>query len=202
VRTYTTFAGKWLIPRLPEFKRLHPQIDVRITNAVPDVDFDRDNVDVAIQFGSGKWPRTKTDLLFHDEIEPVCSPGYLKEHVSGGRRPEALLGLRLLVSHYRRTDWDDWLSVTGMTSHAANAERMSFSSSILTWQAALDGLGVAIGQTALLKAEFDTGQLVRPFGRPVRRDMGHYLLRPEVQRESKKVSAFREWLLATVAHVR
>lgn len=194
VRTYTTFAAKWLIPRLPDFKRRHPDIDVRISNAVPDVDFDRDAVDLAIQFGDGRWPRVETDLLFQDEIEPVCSPAYLKRE-AGRRGPEALLCGRLLVSQYRRTDWDEWLAASDMAQHSAGAERMSFSSSILTWQAALDGLGVAIGQTALLAPELESGQLVRPFRAPLHRSKSHYLVRPKVQRESRKVTAFRDWLL-------
>ena len=199
VRTYTTFAAKWLIPRLRDFKALHPSIDVRITNGVADVDFDRDPVDVAIQYGTGKWPRTQTDLLFRDEIEPVCSPRYLAEHAPDKSRPESLLKQRLLVSHYRRSDWDDWLSATGLADAAAGTVRMSFSSSVLTWQAAVDGLGVAIGQTALLTAELDSKQLVRPFDKPLLRDKAHYLVRPEVQRDSRKVSAFREWLLSSVS---
>lgn len=194
VRTYTTFAAKWLIPRLPDFKQKHPEVDVRITNAVPDVDFDRDAVDVAIQFGDGRWPRVTTDLLFHDEIEPVCSPAYLKRE-AGRKGPEAVLRKRLLVSQYRRSDWDDWLAAQHLQEQAAQAERMSFSSSILTWQAALDGLGVAIGQTALLSSELRSGQLVRPFGKPLKRSKGHYLVRPQVQRESRKVVAFRDWVL-------
>ncbi|HEX6362648.1 MAG TPA: transcriptional regulator GcvA [Albitalea sp.] len=197
VRTYVTFAAKWLIPRLPEFQRDHPGIEVRISNAVPDVDFDRDPVDVAIQFGDGRWPRVQADPLFADEIEPVCSPGYLAEHVKDRRRPEALLRQRLLVSHYRRSDWDDWLAATGLAPCAQGAERMQFSSSVLTWQAALDGLGVAIGQTAMLEPEFRSGRLVRPFARPVRSGRAYWLVRPLVQRESRKVAAFREWLLAT-----
>jgi LysR family glycine cleavage system transcriptional activator len=199
VRTYTTFAAKWLIPRLPDFKRLHPNIDVRISTAVPDVDFDRDLVDVAVQFGDGRWPRMQADLLFVDEIEPVCSPQFLSEHAPDRRYPEALLRQRLLVSQYRRTDWDDWLSATGLGTFATDAERMTFSSSVLTWQAAKDGLGIAIGQTALLMPELESGQLVRPFNRPLRRDKGHYLVRPEVQRASKKISAFREWMLENAA---
>ncbi|HEX7891797.1 MAG TPA: transcriptional regulator GcvA [Ramlibacter sp.] len=197
VRTYTTFAAKWLIPRLPDFKRRHPDIDVRIFNAVPDVDFDRDAVDVAIQFGDGHWPRARSDLLFHDEIEPVCSPAYLKQE-SGRKGPEEVLRKRLLVSQFRRSDWDDWLAAHHLEEQAAAAERMSFSSSILTWQAALDGLGVAIGQAALLRAELDAGQLVRPFGKPLQREKAHYLVRPQVQRESRKVMAFRDWLLESV----
>lgn len=199
VRTYTTFAAKWLIPRLPEFKRLYPNIDVRITTAVPDVDFTRDPVDVAIQYGDGRWPRTQTDLLFLDEIEPVCSPGFLAEQAPDPQHPEQVLGQRLLVSHYRRTDWDEWLSATGLAACAEAAERMSFSSSVLTWQAAKDGLGIAMGQTALLRPELESGQLVCPLGRPLQRDKGHYLVRPEVQRASKKVTAFREWLLESAA---
>lgn len=198
VRTYTTFAAKWLIPRLPAFKKAHPGIDVRIVTAVPDVDFDRDGVDLAIQFGAGHWPRTEADLLFSDEIEPVCRPAYLK--LNGGiRRREKLLAGPLLVSQFRRDDWDDWLQAQGFADRAAGGERMFFSSSVLTWQAAMDGLGMAIGQHALLAQELQSGQLVRPFAQPLRRDSGHYLVRPAVQRESRKVTAFRDWILAAVA---
>jgi len=197
VRTYVTFAAKWLIPRLPAFQREHPGIEVRISNAVPDVDFDRDPVDVAIQFGDGRWPRVQADRLFADEIEPVCSPAYLAEHVKARRRPEGLLRGRLLVSHYRRSDWDDWLAAAGLAAQAAGAERMQFSSSVLTWQAAIDGLGVAIGQAAMLGAEFQSGQLVRPFARPLRSGRAYWLVRPQLQRESRKVAVFRDWLLAT-----
>ena len=197
VRTYTTFTAKWLIPRLPDFRLRHPDVEVVVSNAVPDVDFDRDPVDVAIQFGDGRWPRVQLDLLFPDEIEPVCSPEYLAQ----SKNPDALLASRLLVSHYRRTDWDDWLQATGRTGAAAvaNAERMSFSTSVLTWQAALDGLGTAIGQTAMLQHEFQKGTLVRPFEEPVRRPMAHYLVRPAAQRYSRRVDAFRDWLLESVA---
>lgn len=199
VRTYTTFAAKWLIPRLAEFRRLHPGIEVKITNAVPNVDFDRDKVDVAVQFGDGQWPQTQALFLFHDEIEPVCSPAYLKKHAPNARFPESLLRHPLLVSHYRRTDWADWLATTGLTSAANEAMEMTFGTSVLTWQAAIDGLGMAIGQNRLLTAEFEKGLLVRPFDRPVQRDQGYYLVWPKRARDSHKVSVFRDWLLAACA---
>lgn len=194
VRTYTTFAAKWLIPRLPAFKQAHPGIDVRIVTAVPDVDFDRDGVDLAIQFGNGQWSRAEADLLFIDEIEPVCTPAYLKQH-GGIRQRQKLLAGPLLVSQFRRGDWDDWLGAQGLADNAAGGERMYFSSSVLTWQAAMDGLGMAIGQRALLAQELKSGQLVRPFALPLQRDSGHYLVRPSVQRESRKVTVFRDWIL-------
>jgi LysR family glycine cleavage system transcriptional activator len=199
VRTYTTFAAKWLIPRLAEFHRLHPGIEVKITNAVPDVDFDRDKADVAVQFGDGQWAQTQSLFLFGDEIEPVCSPAYLKKHAPNARFPESLLRHPLLVSHYRRTDWADWLAVSGLASAATEAVEMTFGTSVLTWQAAIDGLGMAIGQNRLLTAEFEKGLLVRPFARPVQRAQGYYLVWPKRARESHKVSVFRDWLLAACA---
>jgi len=197
VRTYTTFAAKWLIPRLSDFRQLHPHIEVRISTAVPDVDFDRDPVDVAVQFGGGNWPRVQTDLLFLDQIEPVCSPHYLTRHAPNPKYPESLLRQRLLISHYRSSDWKDWLSATQMTELTQDTEQMTFSSSVLTWQAAIEGLGMAIGQNALLAHEFSAGQLVRPFDRPIHGNKAYYLVRPKLQRESRKVSMFRDWLLAT-----
>lgn len=197
VRTYTTFTAKWLIPRLPDFRQRYPDIEVVVTNAVPDVDFDRDVVDVAIQFGDGQWSRVHLDLLFSDEIEPVCSPAYLATHLTDGEAPEQLLRQRLLVSHYRSADWNDWLQATGHSAAAEGTERMTFSTSVLTWQAAADGLGMAIGQTALLSAEFEQGVLVRPFRQPVQRAKAHYLVRPAAQRYSRKVDGFRDWILET-----
>ena len=202
VRTYTTFTAKWLIPRLEDFHARHPNIEVIVSNGVSEVDFDRDAADVAIQFGLGGWPRVKEDVLFTDEIEPVCSPEYLDKNMSRHGKLEDLLKGRLLVSKYRKTDWTDWLEANGLSAAAAHSERMGFSTSILTWQAALDGLGIAIGQSALLQTEFNKGLLVRPFRRPLQRSMSYYLLRPQEQRFSRRVAVFRDWLLETAARER
>jgi LysR family glycine cleavage system transcriptional activator len=200
--TYTTFAAKWLIPRLPDFHAKHPGIEVRLSTAVPDVDFDRDEVDMAIQFGDGQWPNTQADRLFTDQTEPVCSPAFLAMHAPESQHPESLLRQRLLLSRYRRNDWSDWLEVNQLSSMSVDSKRMSFGSSILALQAAIDGLGIVIGQTRLLASDFETGRLLRPFAgtrwKPLRSDRAYYLLRPLHQRESNKTWAFREWLLQTV----
>ncbi|MGB3290865.1 MAG: LysR substrate-binding domain-containing protein [Burkholderiaceae bacterium] len=196
VRTYTTFTAKWLIPHLVQFRNQHPDIEILVSNAVPEVDFDRDQVDVAIQYGDGHWPGAEVDLLFKDELEPVCSPGYLAGVPGARDNPALLLKGPLLVSHYRRNDWDDWLAFKKL--EAGKARRMSFSTSVLTWQAAMDGLGLAIGQIPLLKTELETGLLLRPFASPQHGSKGHYLLRPALQRYSRKVSLFRNWILQAI----
>jgi LysR family glycine cleavage system transcriptional activator len=202
LRTYTTFAAKWLIPRLPDFYKRHPGIEVLISTAVPDVDFDRDPVDMSIQFGNGNWPHIQADLLFPDQLEPVCSPHFLAQHAPDRQHPESLLRQCLLVSKYRREDWEDWLVSTGLKEMCGENVRMSFNSSVLTLQAALHGLGIAMGQPRLLEAELETGLLVRPFAqsrwKPLRLDRAYYLLCPQHQRETSKTTAFRDWLLTTV----
>lgn len=80
IQTYTTFAAKWLIPRLADFHARHKDVSVVITNSVKNADFDRDAVDLAIQMGNGAWQGQDADFLFEDIIEPVCSPEFFKKH--------------------------------------------------------------------------------------------------------------------------
>ncbi len=197
VRAYTTFAAKWLLRRLPKFRASHPEIEVRLSTNVTPVDFLKENVDLAIQFGDGAWPNLVSEHLFDDEITPVCSPMLLK----GDRPLTAIADLArfpLLISHYRKTDWADWLSALGQGNVATCSETMEFSSSILTYQAAVDGLGVAMGQPRLLDQELENGTLVCPFEQVVRRKSGYYLLLPPRDSVPKKVGIFRDWLLGEV----
>lgn len=195
VGTYNAFASKWLIPRLPDFQRQYPDIDVRILHTIPEIDFERDAVDVAIQFGTGDWPEAKADLLFRDQIEPVCSPAFLARHAPDAKYPQSLLRQTLLVSRYRRTDWEIWLQSAQLEALASDSPRMTFSSTLLCWQAAVDGVGIAVGQTAMVRQELDNGRLVAPFARPLAREQGYYLLRPRHQREFRSISVFRDWML-------
>src|SRR5690606_25091036 len=139
------FAAKWLMRRLPSFQQQHPEIAIRISTAVEPVDFSRDQVDAAIQLGRGHWTGGEATLLFQDEIGPGCSPRLI-----GGALDsvQALSGYPLLHSHYRRGDWPDWLTAAGaeLRSIEQANEPMTFPSSLLTYQAAVDGLGVAMGQ--------------------------------------------------------
>lgn len=189
LRVYATFATKWLMRRLHVFQELHPEIHVRISTAVAPVNFAKDDVDGAIQLGDGSWPGADAEFLFGDEIEPVCSPA-LEE-------PTELSRHRLLHSRYRRRDWSDWLTVFGYAV-PEEPEPMVFPSSLLTYQAALEGLGIAMGQIPLLQSELESGQLVRPFGQPLRRDLGYYLVMPHGVSPPAKLSYFRDWLMSEI----
>jgi LysR family glycine cleavage system transcriptional activator len=197
LRVYATFAAKWLIRRLQDFHAQHPGIQVRISTSVAPVNFAKDDVDGAIQFGDGNWIDAEAQWLFGDEIEPVCAPSLL-----AGGPPLATLDdlkhYRLLHSRYRRTDWQDWFASVGMAP-PDDPEPMVFPSSLLTYQAAMDGLGIAIGQVRMLQSEFDTNVLVRPFQRPFQRDLAYYMVLPRGIEPSRKLRTFRDWLLREIA---
>lgn len=96
-----------MIQRLPSFYVAYPRIKLNISNVVAPIDFEKDKVDLAIQFGAGNLPGVESELLFKDLIQPVCSPKHLKT----ARLVELgdLKKVQLLHSHYRRADWPDWL---------------------------------------------------------------------------------------------
>lgn len=195
LRTYTTLTARWLIPRLPRFKEQYPDVEVMITNSTAPLDFGTEQCDLAIVLGDGNWRDAEATLLLEDVIEPVCSPAFLEASQRGVPLAEILRSKPLLVSKYRKNDWPTWLQHAGMSELFDRAEKMIFSSSILTWQAAMDGLGIAIGQQYMLDADIKARRLVRPFANPLRTGKGHYLVSPSLQRYSNKVSAFKDWLV-------
>jgi LysR family transcriptional regulator, glycine cleavage system transcriptional activator len=191
LRVYTTFAAKWLIERLPSFYAAYPAIRLRISNAVAPVDFEHDQVDLAIQFGDGRWPGVDSELLFSDLLQPVCTPALRrKAHLDS---LDDLNKVQLLHSHYRRTDWADWLANADRRD-LLNASGMTFPSSILTYQAATEGVGVAIGQLHLLRNELREGTLVALFDKPFERQLAHYVVWPKHRPLHRKPLSFLTWL--------
>lgn len=196
VRTYTTFASKWLIQRLPSFYVTYPKIKLNISNVVAPVDFEKDGVDLAIQFGNGQWSGAESELLFKDLIQPVCSPKLLSR--VGLVELDDLKKVPMLHAHYRRTDWHDWLAAVHRTD-LLSENGISFSTSILTYQAAVEGVGVAMGQLHLLRNEIDDGTLVPLFNAPFERKLAHYVVWPKNRPLNRKARSFLSWLRKSVA---
>jgi LysR family transcriptional regulator, glycine cleavage system transcriptional activator len=198
VSTLASLAAKWLLPRLSTFQRAHPDIDVRITSSTSLVDFRRDDVDAAIRYGRGQWPGLRADWLMADELFPVCSPALLKGN-KPLRRPEDLAHHTLLhTSGAYDDDWRLWLTAAGLPSDISKQPGLSFDLILMTVQAAIDGLGIALGRTTYVESDVAKGRLVVPFKFALPSDAGFYLVSPEVRSESAKLSAFRNWLLASV----
>ncbi|MGY3078841.1 LysR family glycine cleavage system transcriptional activator [Bradyrhizobium sp. LM6.10] len=201
VSTLASLAAKWLLPRLTDFQEHHPGIDVRITTSTSLVDFQRDNVDAAIRYGRGQWPGLRADWLMADELFPVCSPSLLH----GGkplRSPEDLKSHMLLhTSNANSDDWRLWLTAAGLPADIARQPGVTFDMIFMTIQAAIDGIGVAMGRTSYVRDDIAKGRLVVPFKIALPADAGFYLVAPEGRREAPKLAAFREWMIAATQNI-
>ena len=194
--TLASLAAKWLLPRLTDFQEQHPGIDVRITTSTSLVDFQRDNVDAAIRYGRGQWAGLRADWLMADELFPVCSPSLLRGD-KPLRQPEDLKGYPLLhTSNANSDDWRLWLTAAGLPADIARQPGITFDMIFMTIQAAIDGIGVAMGRTSYVQDDIAKGRLVVPFKITLPADAGFYLVAPEGRREAPKLAAFRQWIVA------
>ena len=196
VSTLTSFAAKWLMPRLSQFQQANPAIDVRVTTSTALVDFARDGVDVAVRHGRGHWPGVRADWLMADDIFPVCSPALLKGKYPL-KKPEDLAHHTLLhTSDGFEDDWRVWLTAAGLPSDISELPGLTSDMAFMTIQSAIDGLGVAIVRTAFVEADIAKGRLIAPFTMSLPADAGFYLVAPEEKADAPKIHAFRKWIVA------
>jgi LysR family transcriptional regulator, glycine cleavage system transcriptional activator len=197
VSTLASLAVKWLLPRLSTFQEAHPKIDVRITTSTNLVDFRSGDVDAAIRYGRGHWEGLRAEWLMADELFPVCSPALLN-----GKRPlrtpEDLRDHVLLHTGASNSDdWRLWLTAAGLPTDISKQPGITFDLSLMTVQAAVDGIGVAMGRTSYVQDDIAKGRLVVPFNITLPADAGFYLVSREAATDPPKLKAFRDWLLAS-----
>ncbi|MEE8533201.1 MAG: transcriptional regulator GcvA [Alphaproteobacteria bacterium] len=197
VSVLPSVAAKWLVPRLGRFRESHPDIDVRIDANMHLTDFSREDVDVALRYGGGKWPGLRADRLMTEDFFPVCSPALLEGPVPL-RTPEDLRHHTLLHDD-NRTDWTVWFLAAGIEG-GDPTRGPGFTDSSLVLQAAAEGQGVALGRSALAAVDLAAGRLVKPFDISLPATFAYYLVCPETTAERPKVVAFREWLFGEVAY--
>ncbi len=196
IRGYTTFLVRWLIPLLPKFQIKHPNIEVRLVSASEAVDFDRDNVDIGIRYGYGRWNDLKSDLLFLDSLVPVCSPTLVE--TANLQTPRDLVRSTLLHLKLRRNDWPDWLAGAGH-EHLQVANNLFLEDLGVVHQCAIEGMGVAIAQQAYIRSDLASGKLVAPFDFVLNRPKGYFLVCPKDRADVTKIMTFRNWLLERIA---
>jgi LysR family transcriptional regulator, glycine cleavage system transcriptional activator len=194
-------AAKWLVPKLDGFLAAVPGADVRIDVSNSLVDFDRDDVDVAIRFGAGKYPGLRSDLLFSDSLSPVCSPALITPE-KPLRAPKDLLKHTLIHLDWQSDgapwpNWRMWMHAAGITDFDANAG-LHFGQTSLAIQAALDGHGVALGDSNLVADDLASGRLIKPFELSLKApsSFSYFLITRLDTTDAPIVNAFRDWCLA------
>ncbi|AZO17821.1 transcriptional regulator GcvA [Mesorhizobium sp. M2A.F.Ca.ET.043.05.1.1] len=198
------FATKWLMRRVDDFRRQKPGIELRFDITYDVRDFERDDVDIGIRFGTGKYPGLCAHRLFENIIIPVCSPALL---ASGPplKEPRDLFNHTLAHIEWSRQgvtwpNWSMWMQAAGVDDFD-DSRTLVFGSSTDATQAALDGNAVALADFAMVANDLSQGRLVRPFelGIKVAPEFAYFLVYPEAAKDDARVIAFREWLLDEVA---
>jgi LysR family transcriptional regulator, glycine cleavage system transcriptional activator len=188
------FASKWLVPRLARFRKLHPEIRVRLEATVELADPDRSDIDLGIRVGTGDWPRAKVEFLLPQEVFPVCAP----ELAARLAEPADLAKLPIVRDANSNLSWDLWLKPFGLSEDMLAAGD-SFTDAALCLDAAIAGQGVMLAWQTLAFDAIRAGLLVAPFRERVNSGFGYFLITSATQREPKKVARFRDWLKAEIA---
>ena len=190
-------AALWLMPRLRKFNTRNKQLKIMLVASDVDRECLGENVDLSILRGDGHWPGYNARLLFGETIFPICSPAFLAANPKAGQ-PENLQDHALIEVSSTHTEWMNWTSwlVQNGTSEPELDQSASFNTYPLAVQAAVDGLGIALGWGHLVDHLLKSGALVRPLGaRDVRSEYGYYLLRPENRKAFPERNMVEDWLL-------
>ncbi len=192
LRAYPTFAHYWLLPRMPSFRAAWPDLDIRLDTTVEPLDFRGTQLEVAIQLGDGDWRDTRARKLFDEELDAVCSPEYAAKNGNFASTQD-LANASLLHARYRRREWEKWADAQALEIDTQDG--YEFDSSLLTYSAAVNGLGVAIGQLELLSEEIAQNRLVRPFDRRHKTGSAFWVVWPSTRSVSAKTKRLIDWLL-------
>jgi len=183
-----SFAVRWLIPRLGSFYRQHPKIDVRLatggaTNPI------KDDWTCGIILGNGDWPGYEAEPMFSADMVPVCTPAIAKRLAA----PSDLAKESLLQVQHSPEEWPLWLAAAGLKLRS-NALGPRFDSYAMAIQAALDGVGVALGLRPYVEDDIASGRLVAPFKLAVPKGRAWYLVYRPYREDDAALIAFRGWL--------
>lgn len=187
-----TFAVGWLLPRLREFQKRHPFIDVRVSTNNNRVDMAAEGLDFAIRFGQGSWHGTDAFRLFEAPLSPLCTPKLAETLKS----PADLADATLLRS-YRSDEWATWFAAAGVTPVAQVNAGIVFDTSLGMMEAALQGLGVALAPPSMFPRHLASGTIVQPF--PVTISLGSYwLTRLQSKPPTPAMQAFSDWMFTNI----
>ena len=192
-----SLAGKWLVQRLHRFQEAWPDIDVRISATDTMVDLTRDDFDIAIRYGTGRYAGLDVELLLRNEVFPVCSPEVLRQGPPIDK-PGDLLRHQLIYDQAIDRDplaptWSMWLKAAGV-QEPPHAPGLSVSTNHLALEAAIGGHGICLANSTIAAADLATGRLVRLFSLSLPDLFAFYIVTVPGALERGKVRAFRDWL--------
>ncbi|WP_288251443.1 LysR substrate-binding domain-containing protein [uncultured Hydrogenophaga sp.] len=186
-----SFAARWLLPRLAELPQAHVDVDIELATSFWDADFRKERFDLAIHYGDGSWPGAQ--FLMHDSLSPVAAPRLLAGETI--REIGDLQRFTWLHGALRNSRWPQWLAACG-AAELKSERNMKLQDTESVLSAAIAGLGIAMGNGALVDHELREGRLVEVWPRHIHLAAGYYLLTSKRAQRNAGAHALAQWLLA------
>jgi LysR family glycine cleavage system transcriptional activator len=191
------YTAKWLAPRLYDFAQAHPEIELRFSAGLRIMDFDHDEIDVAIRFGYGPDPGLFALPLAVEWVTPVMTPDLAKQYPT----PESLRNAPILfddsINFLRPAcDWKTWFRVVGISFDPTLGLRFSQADHAI--DAALTGVGVVLGRRALVIKDLSEGRLIAPYKIALSTKANFRFLCPKGAETRPQIQAFRDWMLKEI----
>jgi DNA-binding transcriptional LysR family regulator len=195
VNAPATLAMRWLIPRLVEFRRRHPQTEVRVSTAFSSEPVLKGSFDVAIRRTPSDETQFETTPLFRESATVIASPALLQSVPL--KKPRDLAKAILLSTETRPGDWEAWLEAVGCGG-LRGAQHLRFDHFFVTLQAVVDGMGLGIGPFPTLANDRTQLRIATPF--PAHRIPGslYYAMVPMDSDKPKFLREFLDWLFESV----
>lgn len=192
------FAAKWLLPRIDDFQSAWPDTDVRLDTSLKLADFVAQGIDIGVRYGQGRWPGLMAEKLMDEQVFPVCAPSLLREHPTL-QHPEDLRGMTLI--HDLSVDtaagfvtWPSWLDHAGVSDVTTRAG-LKVNNSAAVLQAAIDGHGIALARSVLVRDDLAAQRLVRLFPEvDCASTLAYYIVYRAECATLPRLAAFRDWL--------
>lgn len=181
-------AETWLVKHLWDYQSQNPEVDIKISLGNHEVDFSKDNPDVWLCYSNGQHRNCDSHMIFEDSLTLVCSPIIGKQI----KNPQDVFNFTLLYDIDWVDNWQRWFHAVGVNP-ADKANKTSFERYSMLINAAVSGMGVAIGHNALIQNELETGALVRPFALTISAERKFYAVTPK--RTTDSTRAFINWLI-------
>lgn len=191
VNAPATFTLRWLVPRLAKFRAEHIDVDVTVETSNEPLESLKEIYDVVIRGGPDTFYGYSMQPFLSEERLPVCSPALLRRLPL--RIPDDLRQHTLLHTSSLPRLWPDWLA-RAQLSALRPAAALTFDHFYLTLQAAIDGIGIAMGPTALVSDDLAAGRLVEPFAGPRLPSRSYCTYVPDEKSTDAVIVLFRAWL--------
>ncbi len=188
------FARHWLLPRLPQLREEHPDIDPWIVSTDVAVDFSHSENDMFIALGDSEWPHMTSVCLAAERLAPLCAPSYRKS--LGRKRPTAAALAKLELLHDESWEgWNRWFEAAGYEGKAT-VRGYNFSDPGLALDAALAGQGVVLGSRTLASTALETGSLLTLMEPVIERQESWYLVGDPERITGDAEGRLWSWLIA------